>query len=69
MNSKSVNPSTGEVLKKIEGLGEKEVLGKIKAARIAGKSWREVSVERRAGLIKKLAPGCVSIMLKMLLAF
>ena len=55
MNSKSVNPSTGEVLKKIEGLGEKEVLGKIKAARIAGKSWREVSVERRGGLIKKLA--------------
>lgn len=54
---KTINPSTGEIIKKYEAMSFEEVDGIIKKAQEAQEEWRPKSFEERADYLRKIAEG------------
>jgi len=55
MAIETVNPATGELVRRYEEIGSAEVESKLAAAAAAFGDWRETSFEHRAGLMKNAA--------------
>lgn len=55
MSIKSINPSTGEVLKTFEEMSAQEIEGRLAAAHAAFQKWRKVPAKERAELLRRLA--------------
>ncbi|MEX2364744.1 MAG: aldehyde dehydrogenase family protein [Balneolaceae bacterium] len=54
---KTINPSTGEIIKKYEAMSFEEVDGIIKKAQEAQEEWRPKSFEERADYLRKIDDG------------
>ena len=53
----SLNPSTGEVLGEVESTSKEEISVKVNKARAALKGWKDLGVQGRVKVLRKVVEG------------